>query len=116
MPNKTKIIKKIKSGKPDIYPDVDIYDSTLVHMHDSGHLEELSRIDEIYTCIADPKRIYKSKTNQRSICIVSDKIVSAGGSPLRIPIKIVSSTEAIMSSAYFATGREGELIWSDEDE
>ncbi len=115
-PNRTdatrSVVKKVKSGAPDIYPDVDIYDSTLTHISEE-HADAYAHLESIYESIENPPLIYKSRTNKRSVLVVNKQIVNKHGEPLRIPIKVVSSTEAIMSTALFASSNhyDGELLW-----
>lgn len=117
-----KLIKRVPSGVPELFPDVEVYDTTLLHLAEAGHHQELARIDEVYECISAPERVYKSKTHDRSIVVVNGNLRSPGGDPIRIPIKIVSAEQAIMSTAHFSSSADhGELLWpvkteSDETE
>jgi hypothetical protein len=109
---KPSVIRTLKSSTPDLYPDVTVYDSTLEHMRAGGHLQELARIEDVFSCISDPDKVYKSKTHPKSVLAVSESMTSPSGDPLRVPIKVLSSTEAIMTTAYFASGEHGELLYS----
>lgn len=103
----------VESGVPELYPNVAVYDSTLEHMREGGHLQELERIDDVYSCISDPDKVYKSKTHPRSVVAVSETFTSPGGDPLRVPIKVVSPTEAIMSTAHYSGSKDqGELLYT----
>lgn len=111
-----KVVKVVTSGVPDLYPDVNIYDSTLEHIK-SNHPEEFSRLDIVYQTIENPHRVHKSKTHSRSVTLINEECISTGGDPLRVAIKVVSDSEAIMSSAYFSECTDqGQLLWPIQDE
>jgi hypothetical protein len=117
--NKTPaIVKVVTSGVPSIYPDVNVYDTTLEHMADSDHHEELSRLDDVYKIIEDPHQVNESKTNSRCVILTRNDTTSQGSqSPLIVPVKKVSDTEAIMQTAYYASETKlGQLLWKKEDE
>lgn len=112
---KRSVIKKIPSPRPDLYADVDVYDTTLEHMLESKHVEEHARIDEVYECVSDPDSIFKSADPARDnhFLLVSDKVVSANSKDkLRVVVKNVSPAEAIFVTAYFASGATGPLVWA----
>ena len=116
MSDKSKVIKVVTSGVPELYPDVNIYDTTLEHIKDD-HPEEFSHLDIVYQTIEKPHRVHKSKTNPRSVILINEECTSASGDPLRVPIKVISATEAIMSTAYFSSSTDqGPLLWSKQDE
>lgn len=111
MPDDPKVIKVVTSGIPELYPDVCIYDTTLEHIK-GGHPEEFSRLSDVYSTIERPDRVHQSKTNPRSVLLINDTCTSDGGDPLRVVVKVVSGTEAIMSTAYFSASTEhGQLLW-----
>lgn len=111
MSKERKIIKVIASGVPELYPPVDIYDTTLEHIKDN-HPEEFLRLDEVYSTIEQPDRVHKSKTHPRGLTLINDSCTSSSGDPLRIAIKVVSSTEAILSTAHFSSATDqGQHLW-----
>jgi len=108
---RSRVVKVIPSGVPELYPDVKIYDTTLEKIR-AKHPEEYARLQEIYQTIQAPTRVHKSKTNPRSITLLNSNATSAAGDPLRVPVKIVSDTSAIMTSAYFTeVNDQGPLLW-----
>ena len=101
MAKKPKVVRTVESGVPGIYPAVTIYDEVLNHI-ETGHPEEFSRIEEVYSTIKSPDAVYRSRTNPKSVLLHNRASTSSSGDPLRVVVKVVSSDEAIMTSTYFA--------------
>jgi hypothetical protein len=93
------------------YGNVNVHAGTLDKIKEF-HPEEFGRLPEVYETIAKPTKVYQSRTNDRSVIVVNDKIVSANSaSPLWAIVKRVSDEEAILTSAYFnRTNNPGEEL------
>ena len=107
-----KVVKVVKSGRPEIYPDVQIHDSTLEKLSEF-HPEEFSRIDDVYKTIESPDSVYRSRTKpENHVTLLNQQCTTDGGDPLRVVVKLVTDGSALMASAYFTgTTNQGEKLW-----
>lgn len=108
------IVHIVKARNTQYYSTVHIYAGTLGHII-RDHPEEASRLVDVCKTIEAPCRIYQSKTDpERSLALINDKVTSTGGDPLRVIVKIVSDSEAIMKTAHFcSSNNHGTLLWED---
>jgi hypothetical protein len=116
MKNPEKPLKTVTSGLPELYPDVEIYASTLEKIKEK-HPEEYGLLNEIYHTIEKPDRVHESKTRSNAVTLINEKVTSRGGDPLRVAVKTVEVDRAIMSTAHFSSVTDqGPLLWERTDD